>query len=80
MIADIPLSMVRSGTLCRISQVVGGCEDVKRMAELGLRDGAEVELVQGGSPCIVRVGHSKLCFRQSDILNILVKQLDPRDI
>ena len=76
MVSDIPLSMVRSGSIVRISQIVGGCDDVKRMAELGLQNGTEVEMVQSGSPCIVRVGHCKLCFRQSDILNILVKS-DP---
>ncbi|MBI1246584.1 hypothetical protein GC197_01925 [bacterium] len=72
MVSDIPLSMVRSGSIVRISQIVGGCDDVKRMAELGLQNGTEVEMVQSGSPCIVRVGQCKLCFRQSDILNILV--------
>lgn len=72
MLPDIPLCMVRPGSVVRISQIIGGCDDVKRMAELGLRDGTEVEMLQGGSPCILKVGHSKLCFRQSDVLNILV--------
>lgn len=72
MLPDIPLSMVQSGTKVRISQIIGGCDDVKRMAELGLCDGTEIELLQSGSPCILRVGQSKLCFRPSDILNILV--------
>ncbi|GAA4439799.1 MULTISPECIES: FeoA family protein [Bremerella] len=72
MLPEIPLSMVQSGAVVRISQIVGGCDDVKRMAELGLQSGTEVEMLQSGSPCILRVGQSKLCFRQSDILNILV--------
>ncbi|MHC2070476.1 FeoA family protein [Bremerella sp. T1] len=72
MLPDIPLSMVQPGSVVRISQIVGGCDDVKRMAEMGLQTGTEVEMLQSGSPCIVRVGQSKLCFRQSDILNILV--------
>ena len=73
MLPDIPLSMVRSGSVVRITHVVGRCDDVKRMAELGLQSGAQVEMVQSGSPCILKVGESKLCFRQSDVLNILVK-------
>lgn len=72
MFPDIPLSMVQPGSVVRISQVVGGQDDVKRMAEMGLQTGTEVEMLQSGSPCIVRVGQSKLCFRQSDVLNILV--------
>ncbi|PQO25206.1 hypothetical protein C5Y96_25200 [Blastopirellula marina] len=72
MFPDIPLNMVQPGSVVRISQVVGGQDDVKRMAEMGLQTGTEVEMLQSGSPCIVRVGQSKLCFRQSDVLNILV--------
>lgn len=72
MLPDIPLNMVQPGSVVRISQVVGGQDDVKRMAEMGLQTGTEVEMLQSGSPCIVRVGQSKLCFRQSDVLNILV--------
>lgn len=72
MFPDIPLNMVQPGSVVRISQVVGGQDDVKRMAEMGLQAGTEVEMLQSGSPCIVRVGQSKLCFRQSDVLNILV--------
>ncbi|QDU76700.1 FeoA domain protein [Bremerella volcania] len=72
MLPDIPLNMVQPGSVVRISQVVGGQDDVKRMAEMGLQTGTEVEMLQSGSPCIVRVGQAKLCFRQSDILNILV--------
>ncbi|MEW4561127.1 FeoA family protein [Bremerella sp. JC770] len=72
MLPDIPLSMVQPGSVVRISQVVGGQDDVKRMAEMGLQSGTEIEMLQSGSPCIIRVGQSKLCFRQSDILNILV--------
>jgi len=72
MLPDIPLSMVQPGSVVRISQVVGGQDDVKRMAEMGLQSGTEIEMLQSGSPCIIRIGQSKLCFRQSDILNILV--------
>lgn len=72
MFPDIPLNMVQPGSVVRISQVVGGQDDVKRMAEMGLQTGTEIEMLQSGSPCIVRVGQSKLCFRQSDVLNILV--------
>ncbi|MBA2115503.1 FeoA family protein [Bremerella alba] len=72
MFPDIPLSMIQPGSVVRISQVVGGQDDVKRMAEMGLQAGTEIEMLQSGSPCIIRVGQSKLCFRPSDILNILV--------
>ena len=42
--------------MAEMRQVAGRPEQVRRLEELGLRDGAELEMVRGGSPCIVRVG------------------------
>jgi len=69
----IPLSFVRAGSFVEITSVIGGCDEVKRLSEMGLRDGTQLELVQSGSPCVLRLGQTKLCFRQADVLNILVK-------
>jgi Fe2+ transport system protein FeoA len=56
-----------------VDEVVGEAGDVHRLAELGLRSGTPVEMVQPGNPCIIRVGGSKLCFRESDLLSVLVR-------
>jgi hypothetical protein len=32
-----------------------------------------IEMVQPGSPCIVRLAGHKLCFRESDVMGILVR-------
>jgi Fe2+ transport system protein FeoA len=44
------------------------------MHELGLRDGAAIEMVQSGSPCIIRLAGHKLCFRADELLSVLVRQ------
>jgi Fe2+ transport system protein FeoA len=41
--------------------------------ELGLRRGAEVEMIQPGSPCIVRLEGHRLCLRGDELLNVLVR-------
>jgi ferrous iron transport protein A len=69
---QIPLNQLRRGEVAEISQVVGSPEQVRRLEELGLRDGAHLEIIRGGSPCIVRVGGTTLCFRQDELLSVLV--------
>ena len=69
----IPLSALRAGQTGLVEQVVGVPEQVRRMEELGMRDGATVEMIQSGNPCIVHLGGQKLCFRGNDILSVLVR-------
>jgi Fe2+ transport system protein FeoA len=68
----IPITHLRRGEVAEISQVLGTPEQVRRLEELGLRGGVHLEIVQSGSPCIVRVGGAKLCFRHDELLRILV--------
>lgn len=69
----IPLQFLAPGQRAEVGQLVGLPADVHRLEELGVRAGSMVEMVQAGSPCIVRLAGNKLCFRDSDGLNILVK-------
>lgn len=52
---------------------MGETADVHRLAELGLKPDVAIEMVQAGNPCIIRVAGSRLCFRESDLLSILVR-------
>jgi ferrous iron transport protein A len=68
----IPITQLRRGEVAEISQVLGSTEQVRRLEELGLRGGAHLEVVRAGSPCIVRVGGTTLCFRDDELVRILV--------
>ncbi len=68
----VPLNMLRCGEVAEISQVLGTAEQVRRLEELGIRGGVHLEIIRGGTPCIVRVGGSKLCFRHDELLSVLV--------
>jgi Fe2+ transport system protein FeoA len=70
----IPLSLLQRGGRARVAEVVGSVELVQRMREMGVSQGAELEMVQPGSPCIVRFGEQKLCIRSDDVLGVLVRQ------
>lgn len=69
---SVPITLLRRGEIAEIAQVVGSPEEVRRLEELGLRGGVNLEVVQSGSPCIIRVGSAKLCFRHDELLRVLV--------
>lgn len=68
----IPLEFLQCGQIGCISQVVGDVEEVHRLEELGLRAGRKVEMLQAGSPCIIKVEGHKLCFREARQFSVLV--------
>ena len=66
--------MLAAGQAAVVMEIVGTPEQVVRMEELGMRSGRIVEMLQPGSPCIVRLeGNTKLCFRDNDALGVLVQ-------
>lgn len=69
----IPLNQLQRGSRAQVAEVLGSIEQVQRMREIGVSQGAELEMVQPGSPCIVRFGSSKLCIRADDTLGVLVR-------
>jgi ferrous iron transport protein A len=71
----IPLNLLIAGQSGVVSHLAGCRDTAHRLHELGLREGAEVEMVQPGSPCIVRLAGNKLCFRADDLLSVLVRQV-----
>jgi ferrous iron transport protein A len=73
----IPLMQLRTGDRAAVDCVLGPPDDVHRLEELGLRAGTPVEMIQPGSPCIVRLAGNKLCIRADDLLSVLVRPESP---
>jgi ferrous iron transport protein A len=70
----IPLHMLAAGQSADVRQVSGRPDQVHRLEELGLRCGAQIEMVQNGTPCIIRLAGQKLCFRADELLRVLVRR------
>lgn len=70
---SIPLQCLEVGTSGAVTAVVGNGDFVHRLNEIGLRQGAEVQMVQSGRPCIVRVNGQRLCLRADELLRVLVR-------
>jgi ferrous iron transport protein A len=68
----IPLTMLRCGEVAKVQQLVGAPESVRRLNELGIRSGVLIEIIRGGSPCILRVEGSTICFREDEQVRVLV--------
>lgn len=64
--------MLSPGETAHVGQVLGREDQVHRLQELGLRSGARIEMLQSGSPCIIRLGANKLCFRADELTRVLV--------
>jgi Fe2+ transport system protein FeoA len=69
----VPLGSLGRGQRGEINQLLGERNEVHRLEEMGLRSGVEVEMLQPGSPCIVRLDGHRLCFRMGDLFHILVR-------
>jgi Fe2+ transport system protein FeoA len=71
----VPVTVLRRGDVAEVGQLIGAPDQVRRLEELGLREGTCLEVLTSGAPCIVRLegGCSKLCFREDDSLRVLVR-------
>lgn len=69
----IPLSLLAPGQSALVDRIIGRPDEVHRLEELGLRGGTAIEMVQCGSPCIIRLAGHKLCFRADELLSVLVR-------
>lgn len=68
----MPLSLLTAGQKGRIGMLLGQPDQVHRLEEMGLRGGAEIEMLQPGNPCIVRLAGHKLCFRGDELVRVMV--------
>lgn len=70
----VPLAFARTGSCVEIRRILGGEEQVRRLHELGLSQGNSVTVLTSGTPCLLRVGNTKLSFREGDTATILVRE------
>ncbi len=69
----LPLELLPSGNWADVAEVHGDTSWVNRMAELGVRAGTRLKVLQSGSPCLLQVGGSRLSLRAELAMQIWVR-------
>jgi len=69
----LPLDCLRAGEWADVAEISGEPAWVGRMAELGIRTGCRLQMVQTGSPCLLNINNCRLCLRSDSTSQILVK-------
>jgi len=71
--ALLPLEMLQAGECGEIAEVCGDQGWVCRLAELGLRAGSRVQMVQDGTTCMLNIEGCRLCLRGDACSKIFVR-------
>jgi Fe2+ transport system protein FeoA len=69
----LPLEMLANGQWADVDSVCGEPAWVGRLAELGVRTGCRLQVLQGGEPCLLQVGGARLSLRGDAAMQILVR-------
>lgn len=69
----MPLEDLDAGDWADIADISGEPGWVTRLAELGVRIGSRLLMLQPGSPCLLQVGESRLSLRGDLATRILVR-------
>jgi len=69
----LPLELVRSGEWAVVAEVHGEPSWIGRMAELGVRIGSRLQVLQSGSPCLLLIGGARLSLRSELAMQIWVR-------
>ncbi len=71
------LGLLLAGQTAVVESVLCASDEAHHLRELGLRDGATVEMIRPGNPCLVRLGGQKLGLR-SDVLSTVLVRTEAR--
>jgi Fe2+ transport system protein FeoA len=68
----VPLSHLRAGQEGSVGGVLGTHEIVHRLREMGLHDGARVQMIRPGNSCIINLRGQRLGFRMDDCAHVMI--------
>jgi Fe2+ transport system protein FeoA len=69
----MPLELLHNGQSADVAEVHGEPGWITRLAEMGVRIGSRLIVLQAGSPCLLQVGDSRLSLRGDWAMQILVR-------
>jgi len=71
----LPLDLIDPGEWAEVADICGSPAWVGRMAEMGIRSGCKLQMLQQGQPCLLKVEGCRLSLRGECDCLILVRPL-----
>lgn len=71
----MPLEFLDAGAWADVADVSGEPGWVTRLAEMGVRSGSRLRVLQPGSPCLLQIGDARLSLRGDCAMQILVRPI-----
>ncbi len=68
----LPLELLKANEEASIVELIGDEAQVHRLAEMGLRVGANIRMVRPGAPCLLAIDGKRLSLRLNHDLDVLV--------
>ncbi len=68
----LPLELLHANEEASIVELIGNESQVHRLAEMGLRVGANIRMVHPGAPCLIAIDGKRLSLRLNHDLEVLV--------
>jgi Fe2+ transport system protein FeoA len=69
----LPLELLGPGEWGEVQTVTGEPAWIGRLAELGIRHGSQVQVIQPGSPCLLNVAGCRLSLRGECACQVFVR-------
>jgi Fe2+ transport system protein FeoA len=69
----VPLQYLDRGNWAEVTDISGESRLVGRMAEVGLRPGVRVQMLQPGCPCLLRLDGIRWSLRLDEAVQVLVR-------
>ncbi len=68
----LPLELLRANEVASIVELIGDESQIHRLAEMGLRIGASIRMINPGAPCLLAIDGKRLSLRLNENLDVLV--------
>lgn len=68
----LPLELLKANEEASVVELVGEESLIHRLAEMGLRIGANIRMVRPGAPCLLAIDGKRLSLRLCENFDVLV--------
>jgi ferrous iron transport protein A len=72
----LPLELLNCGEWADVVEIYSDPAYVNRLAEIGVRVGCRLRVLQAGRPCLLQIGGLRLSLRSDERTQVLVRPVE----